>query len=244
MSGGVGPTYNDVNLPREQENKSSRAQASFNGKRHSTPKKIMFLSFRHLSALAVALVLSASGMVSPQDWLFVLFSIVYSYFLFKFAFPKLLSSPEPPVFSQTKNFLIYLYTGAVIGLLLPIAYILDGIFEGDREGIKAAAPHLFLLCSQVFMEGVVFSAWFSIPIQVFVPIFYNSRRIFSIIDWLRNEFSKVNEGYGGSTRRLYIGRGLAIASMAFWCFNLFCFLLPVYLPRAFKRYYSAYKVKD
>ncbi|MFQ6620324.1 hypothetical protein Gotur_001207 [Gossypium turneri] len=30
--------------------------------------------------------------------------------------------------------------------------------------------------------------------------------------------------------------------MGFWCFNLFGFLLPVYLPKAFKMYYSKTKV--
>ncbi|KAA8533708.1 hypothetical protein F0562_031225 [Nyssa sinensis] len=149
------------------------------------------------------------------------------------------------VFGPNNKFLgPYVLIGALIGLFLPIAYICEGIFKGDKEGIKAAAPHLFLLSSQVFMEGVTFSGKFSLPIRVFVPVFYNSRRIFTIVDWLRSEISKVDEGYGGSARRLSFGRGIAIANMAFWCFNLFGFLLPVYLPKAFKIYYSGYKVKN
>ncbi|CAI9774133.1 unnamed protein product [Fraxinus pennsylvanica] len=116
---------------------------------------------------------------------------------------------DPPVFGETNKILsIYVFFGAVIGLFVPIAYILEGFFEGDKEGINAAAPHVFLLSSQIFMEGLSFSE------------------------------------YGGSSRRLYIGRALAIANMAFWCFNLFGFLLPVFLPKAFKRYYSYKKIKD
>ena len=134
--------------------------------------------------------------------------------------------------------------GAIIGLFLPVAYIFEGILEGDKEGIKAAAPHVFLLSSQVFMEGVAFSDRFSIPVRVYVPVFYNTRRILTLVDWLRSEFSKVDHGYAGSARRLYVGRVLAVANMAFWCFNLFGFLLPVYLPKAFKMYYSESKVKD
>ena len=243
MSGGVGPTYNDISLPKEEEFKQNDEPASLKNDT-KTPKKYSSPSLRHYNALAVVLVLAASGMVSPEDIFFVLFSIVYMYFLSKIAFPKL-QPVEPRVIDpQNKLLTRYVLLAAIIGLFLPIAYILEGIFEGVKEGIKAAAPHLFLLSSQVFMEGLAFSGRFSIPIRVFVPVFYNSRRIFSLVEWLRNEFSKVNEGYGSSAWRLYIGRGLAIANMALWCFNLFGFLLPFYLPKAFKTYYSAYKVKD
>lgn len=94
------------------------------------------------------------------------------------------------------------------------------------------------------MEGVAANDSFSTPIRVFVPVFYNSRRIFTLTEWLRNEFAKEDKEYSGSVRRLMVGRALAVANMALWSFNLFGFLLPVYLPRAFKRYYSLYKSKD
>lgn len=95
------------------------------------------------------------------------------------------------------------------------------------------------------MEGVAFSDKFSVPISVFVPVFYNSRRIFTIVEWLRNEIGKVDEEYSGPPGRIYMGRALAIANLVLWCFNLFGFLLPVYLPRAFKKYYASFnKIKD
>ncbi|KAK6936832.1 hypothetical protein RJ641_033862 [Dillenia turbinata] len=55
MSGGVGPTYNDITLPKEDEQKP---QPQF-----SNPKrKRRFLTFRQLNALAVMIVFAASGM--------------------------------------------------------------------------------------------------------------------------------------------------------------------------------------
>ncbi|GMY07238.1 hypothetical protein FCV25MIE_02477 [Fagus crenata] len=247
MSGGVGPTCNDISLPKEQEyeHKESYDQNPLKTST-TTPRKAGFLSFRQLNALALIIIFSASGMVSPEDFAFVFFSFFYLYFISRVAFPPVHPSREPSVFSpQNKVLRLYVLVGAIIGLFLPIAYIFHGIFVGDKQGIKAASPHVFLLASQVFMEGVAFSDRFSLPVRVFVPVGYNARRIFTIVDWLRNEFSKVDEEYGGSKRRLYVGSGLAIANMAFWCFNLFGFLLPVYLPKAFKRYYSGYnKVKD
>ncbi|CAJ1977030.1 unnamed protein product [Sphenostylis stenocarpa] len=244
MSGGVGPTGSDISLPREEQIDHKEHQNHSLHKTITTPRKSGFPSFRHLNCLAVVIVLSASGMIGPEDFAFVAFSIVYMFFISKVAFPSLHSS-EPPVFNpQNKMFALYVFIAAIIGLFGPIAYILDGIFEGDKEGIKAAAPHVFLLASQVFMEGVAFSGRFSIPIRAFVPIFYNSRRIFTIVDWLRSEINKVNEEHSGSARRIYVGRVLAVANMAFWCFNLFGFLLPVYLPRVFKLYYSSHKEKE
>lgn len=260
MSGGVGPTCNDISLPKDDEvahkiqddpatslkkiktsitqNTSSTAAAAA----ATPPHKAGFFSFRQLNSLAVIIVLSASGMVSPEDFAFVLFSFVYMYFISKVAFPITHPSNESSVFDPKNKVLgLYVMVGAVFGFFLPIAYIFEGIFEGDKEGIKAAAPHVFLLASQVFMEGVAFSDRFSTPIRAFVPVFYNTKRVFTLVDWLRSEVSKDDEEYGGSARRLYVGRALAVANMGFWCFNLFGFLLPVYLPKAFKKYYSGNK---
>ncbi|XP_014512564.1 uncharacterized protein LOC106771156 [Vigna radiata var. radiata] len=244
MSGGVGPTGSDISLPREEQVHKEHEEHSLH-KTITTPRKSSFPSFRHLNCLAVIIVLSASGMICPQDFAFVAFSVVYILFLSKVVFPSLHPSKETTIFNpQNKMFALYIFIAAIIGLFAPIAYILDGIFEGDKEGIKAAAPHVFLLASQVFMEGVTYYGGFSIPIRAFVPIFYNSRRIFTIVDWLRSEINKVNEEHSGSARRIFVGRVLAVANMAFWCYNLFGFLLPVYLPRVFKLYYSAPKEKD
>ena len=137
-----------------------------------------------------------------------------------------------------------MFIGAIIGLYTPIAYILEGNFDGENEGIKAAAPHILLLASQVFMEGVALSERFSSSIRAFVPVFYNSRRIFTIVDWLRNEIYKTTEEHSGSARRTYVGRALAVTNMAFWCFNPFGIPLPVYLLEVSKMYYFGYKEKD
>ncbi|KAJ0042744.1 hypothetical protein Pint_17477 [Pistacia integerrima] len=238
----------DITLPKEDEVafKQQDDPSSTKNTAAATPSKAAgFLSFRQLNALAVIIVFSASGMVSLEDFAFVIFSVIYLYFLSKVAFPTLHPTREPRVYDPNNRVLrLYVLAAAVIGLLLPIAYIFEGILEGDKEGIQAAAPHVFLLSSQVFMEGLAFSDRFSTPIRVFVPVFYNSRRIFTLVDWLKSEISKVEGEYGGSARRLYIGRALAVTNMALWCFNLFGFLLPFYLPKAFKKYYSALKVKD
>ncbi|WCJ36673.1 hypothetical protein M5689_017858 [Euphorbia peplus] len=210
----------------------------------SQSRKPSFLSSTQLTSLAIITTLAANTLISLQDLAFVIFSIIYIYFLSIFAFPPPNPPQKPSVFDPKNRILpIYVSVGALVGLFLPLIYILQGIFSGNKEGVRAAAPHLFLLSCQVYLEGVVFSDKFAIPIHVFVPVFYNSKRIFSIVEWLVSEFSDVKEGSG---RRVQIGRGLALANMAFWGYNLFGFLLPVYLPRAFSKYYSIFssKVKD
>ncbi|KAL1823707.1 hypothetical protein ACET3Z_010485 [Daucus carota] len=137
----------------------------------------------------------------------------------------------------------YIIVTGIIGLVVPVAYVTEGFFFGHKESIKPAVPHLFLLLCQVFMEGVGFSDKFSLPIRVYVPVVYNSVRISTLIEWLRDEFSME---YGGgdsasssSAIRIYAGRSIVVANMVLWCFNLFGFLLPVWLPKIFKLYYSS-----
>ncbi|KVI07140.1 uncharacterized protein LOC112510520 [Cynara cardunculus var. scolymus] len=235
MSGGVGPSDNIV-LRQETKHKQSEQPPI-----KKSPLRRGILSFQQLNALALVVVLSASGMVAMEDLIFVVLSFFYMFFLSKVAFPTLSPSHNKPVFDDDNHLLsLYCFLGAVVGLFLPVAYIFEGILEGDKEGIKAATPHVFLLGSQLFLEGVAFSDRFSLPMRALVPVVYNSTRIFTVMEWVKSEISKV-EGSGsfrGSHRRLIMGRVLAIANMVYWSFNLLGFLLPVYLPRAFKRYYS------
>lgn len=237
MSGRVGPSC-DISLPKEEEQPHEKQSS-----KQPTPTRRTrgFLTFRQLNCLAIMTVLAASGMVGFQDLALVVFSIIYMHFLSKFAFPTLSPADRVPVFDRNSKILNhYVLFAAIIGLFLPILYVFEGILEGDKEGIKAAVPHVFLLASQVFMEGFSVSDRFSLPIRVFVPVFYNSVRMFTLLEWLNNEMIKVGVGEGFTrSRRLYVGRALAVVNFGFWAYNLLGFLLPVYLPRAFKIYYTA-----
>ncbi|KAK4283061.1 hypothetical protein QN277_000060 [Acacia crassicarpa] len=248
MSGGVGPVGSDITIPKEQEGIHKEHQ---DPNHHHSLKihkiKSTFLSFPQLNSLAVIIILASSGMVSLEDFSFLIFSFIYLFFISKIAFPVKPNFSYPPVFDRKNKILrLYVHIGAIIGLYAPIAYILVGTYEGDKEGIKAASPHLLLLASQIFMEGVAFTGKFSPPSRAFVPVLYNSRRIFTIVDWLRTEMYKAQaqDSGGGSDMRVMVGRVLAVANMMFWCYNLFGFLLPVYLPKVFKMYYSGNKEKE
>ncbi|KAF7813143.1 plant/K24M7-17 protein [Senna tora] len=243
MSGGVGPTGSDISLPKDPQNPNHPHKNPQIPTTTASQIKANLLSFSHLNALSAALILASTGLVPLQDLLFVLFSLLYLPIISHLAFPSKPHTTYPkPLNNTTKLFSLYIAIGAIVGLYAPIAYLLEGTYEGDKEGIKAATPHLFLLASQVVMEGVVFTEGFSPPTRAFVPVFYNSRRIFSIVDWIRREMGDGDRG-DVSGRRVVVGRMLAVGNMVFWCYNLFGFLLPVYLPRVFKVYHSVHKEK-
>ncbi|KAI3762480.1 hypothetical protein L1987_52910 [Smallanthus sonchifolius] len=233
MSGGVGPS-GDILLTQESKHEQHHPLAE-------TRLHRGIFSFRQLNALAVAVVLSASGMVTLEDFAFVIFSFFYMYLLSKFAFPTLSPSHNHPVFNNNNRILmVYSFIGSGVGIFLPVAYVFEGVIEGDKEGIKAATPHVFLLASQFFLEGVAYSDQFSSPMRVLVMVVYNSARMFSLMEWVRCEMMKELHG---SSRRLFVGRVLAVVNLVYWGFNLFGFLLPFYLPRVFKRYYLVGNVR-
>ena len=236
MSGGVGPTYNDIALPKEEEHHATG----------ETSTAARFFSFQQLNILAVILVLSASGLVTIEDFLFTLLALIYFFFLSKLIFPPHKNpNRDAPLTSPTnKIFRLYVASAGIVGLLIPICYIFQGFLEDDKRGVNAAAPHVFLLASQVFMEGIAATCGFSAPARILVPVVYNARRILTLVEWIMNEFSREAPEYGKRTvsvRRMYAGKVLAAVNLGIWSFNLFGVLIPVYLPRAFKRYYGSSK---
>ncbi|EOA15209.1 hypothetical protein CARUB_v10028600mg [Capsella rubella] len=231
MSGGVGPTYNDITLPKEEQHQTQTS---------STGKTAGFFSFRQLNILAIIIVLAASGLVTIEDFIFTILTLIYFFFLSKLIFPPHNNpSRDAPLTSSTnKIFRIYVTSAGIVGLLIPICYIFEGIVEDDKSGVSAAAPHVFLLASQVFMEGVAASFGFSAPARILVPIVYNARRVLTLVEWILSEFSREYGTGTVSARRMYAGKVLAAVNLGIWSFNLFGVLIPVYLPRAFKRYYG------
>ncbi|CAN6446082.1 unnamed protein product [Victoria cruziana] len=234
MSGGVGPVSKDIRLPDDE----SPLPSSLSLPSKYTPRFFRFLSLRQLNAFAVIVVLAFGGLVSIFDVAFLLLSFAYTTFIARFAFPLRVDHPRASgTFKQGSKLLgLYVALGALIGIVAPVVYLGEGVVRGDRESVKAAAPHLFLLCSQVLVEGWVDSGGYSAAARAFVPVYYNARRVSAVYDWVVAEFQK-GLGQVRSPLRLQIGRALSVVNLGFWCFNLFFFLLPVYLPRVMKLHY-------
>ncbi|KMZ76240.1 hypothetical protein ZOSMA_105G00710 [Zostera marina] len=128
-------------------------------------------------------------MADLQDAVFFAFSIIYTAVLEKNCVVCIFKTVKAAgFFVNCVWWKMYVIFRAVIAIFLLLLYI---VFEGHKYTTKvsSAVPHLFLFCTQVFMEGMTITWNFSLPIQLFVPIFYNSRGLFTIDHWLVADFT-------------------------------------------------------
>ncbi|KAG9144583.1 hypothetical protein Leryth_010802 [Lithospermum erythrorhizon] len=195
-----------------------------------------------LQLVAFIMVFSASGLVPVFDLIFPAFSSVYFILLSRLAFPshgKSLDSPE--IFQGSRLFRFYVIVGTTVGLFLPLAYVLGGFARGDEHAVRSATPHLFLLSFQILTENIISGlSLFSPPVRALVPLLYTVRRIFVILDWVQDVWINKTLPPTAPIQDVawyWFGRVLAAANMAYFSTNLFCFLIPRFLPRAFERYF-------
>jgi len=184
--------------------------------------------------IVLTLVLMASGLVPLRDVLFAGFASAYFVLFGKYVYPCPTEPQPSTLFPNNRLLRRYVAFAGLIAIPTPMAYILGSYIKGDQVAMNAAAPHLFLIACQVLSELMVvsLSTPVSLPVRMMVPVFYNTRRLFTIATWLETEFARTTDDRGW----LFFGRGLAVANMAIWAYNLFCFLLPVYLPLTFKKH--------
>lgn len=142
-------------------------------------------SFRviELQLMAFIVVFSASGLVPLIDILFPVVISIYAVVIGKLVFPRY-KNAELSVFKGNRVFQAYVIFGTLVGLFLPLAYVLGGFARNDQEAVRAATPHLFLLSCQVLSENLVSGLQiFSLPVRALMPLMYNTRRLFALVDW-------------------------------------------------------------
>lgn len=204
-------------------------------------------SLLQLHVTGLILVLTSSGLVPILDITFALFTSVYMGFLNQVVFKPVSIGKPPNVMAGEGMAQKYAILTAGVGLVLPAGYVLGAFVQGDQKALKAASPHLFLLSCQILSENVAFSLnRVSLPIRALVPLFYNTRRLFTLMAWVKVEMNKGLESMDGhagtplltAAQWIMVGRSLAILNMAVWTINLFVFLIPVLLPKTFKKHYE------
>lgn len=198
-----------------------------------------------LQLVAFIMVFSASGLVPLLDLIFPALASAYLLLLSRFAFPSLgttaCTSSHEILFQGSRFFRLYMVTGTSVGLFLPLAYVLGGFARGDQLAVRSATPHLFLLSFQILTENIISGlSLFSPPVRALVPLLYTVRRIFVLIDWIRdvwiNKTLPPNAQFKVVTW-YWFGKGLAVANLTYFSINLFGFLIPQFLPRAFEKYF-------
>lgn len=196
-----------------------------------------------LQLVAFILVFSASGLVPLVDLVSPLFVSLYLLALSRWAFPSYRNPGNAAeVFHGSRMFQFYVVVGTTVGLFLPLSYVLGGFARGDQEAVRSATPHLFLLSFQILSENLIMGlSIFSPPVRVLVPLLYTVRRVFLLIDWTHAMFFKTKMPENPRFQEkiwIWFGRGLASANLIYFTINLFCFLIPRFLPRAFERYFK------
>lgn len=199
-----------------------------------------------LQLVAFIMVFSVSGLVPLLDLIFPAFTSAYILALSRLAFPHHRGSPRssvsPELFQGSRFFRLYVILGSTVGLFLPLAYVLGGFARGDEHAVRSATPHLFLLSFQILTENVISGlSLFSPPLRALVPLLYTVRRIFVIMDWMQDVWVNKTlpaDAHPKDVAWYWFGRGLAVANVAYFSTNLFCFLIPRFLPRAFERYFN------
>lgn len=194
-----------------------------------------------LQLVAFILVFSASGLVPLVDLVSPVFVSLYLLALSRWAFPSYKKpGSAKEVFHGSRMFQLYVIVGTTVGLFLPLSYVLGGFARGDQAAVRSATPHLFLLSFQILSENIITGlSIFSPPVRALVPLLYTVRRVFLLFDWTHATFfdSKVSENPRFQEKIwIWFGRSLASANLIYFTINLFCFLIPRFLPRAFERY--------
>jgi hypothetical protein len=142
-----------------------------------------------LQLVAFIVVFSASGLVPVVDLLFPVFISIYAFLLNSTVFTSYGKPEALQVFKGNRLFQIYIILGTIIGLFLPLAYVLGGFARGDQTAVRAATPHLFLLSFQVLSENLISGlSIFSLPVRALLPILYSMRRLFSLNGWITSTF--------------------------------------------------------
>ncbi|KAK3035858.1 hypothetical protein RJ639_032995 [Escallonia herrerae] len=204
-----------------------------------------------LQLVAFIMVFSVSGLVPLLDLVFPAFASAYLIVLSRLVFPAHGSTTESlEIFRGSRLFRLYVILGTTFGLFLPLAYVLGGFARGDDHAVRSATPHLFLLSFQILTENIISGlSLFSPPVRALVPLLYTVRRIFVIIDWIQDVWMNKTLPANAQFQMLissliaqdvawyWFGKSLAVANLVYFSINLFGFLIPRFLPRAFERYF-------
>ncbi|XP_002977314.2 uncharacterized protein LOC9639078 [Selaginella moellendorffii] len=196
-----------------------------------------------LQLVAFIIVFSASGLVPLLDLAFPVFASLYAFFLGSVVFPNYHKhrSAAPEVFKGNRLFQLYVILGTLMGLFLPLAYVLGGFARGDQASVRAATPHLFLLSVQILSENLISGlALFSLPVRALLPILYTARRLIALSSWVHITLTMTIPPQHDFRKAAWVwfGRSLAIGNLMYYSINLLGFLIPLFLPRAFERYFQ------
>jgi hypothetical protein len=136
--------------------------------------------------------------------------------------PVSVKTPLGFAFSRSRDYFRWLKLGEILGFFGPLVLMVSTKLGDSRFALPAAtapliARPLFLSSCQAATEHVVTRRVTTpLPIRILAPILYNWIRIGYLWNWAVSDMV-----LGG------VGRGLAIANLAYTTINLWGFLIPI-----------------
>ncbi|KAJ0988843.1 hypothetical protein J5N97_007199 [Dioscorea zingiberensis] len=231
--------------PRSDPDETAAVKPSASSKQPTVLGGVMgSLRVIELQLVVFIMIFSASGLVPILDLIYPAFASGYVLLLSRLAFPAVRSRSEGgrDIFKGGRLFRAYVVVGTTVGLFLPLAYVLGGFARGDEHAVRSATPHLYLLSFQILTENIISGLEiFSPPVRAMVPLLYTVRRIFVVVDWMYDVWLNKTLPATATFQDvawMWFGRVLAVANMVYFSINLFGFLLPQFLPRAFEKYFK------
>ncbi|KAL2631651.1 hypothetical protein R1flu_016337 [Riccia fluitans] len=221
------------------ERSSDDAPASNERKNPNTRSSRSVLICKHMVLVSCTLIFLAAGWVPREDILFAIFTSIYIEFMNRKIFPAVSSSLFPGMF-RGRIFKVYLQSAFVLGMILPLVYVIGAFVQGDLTAVKEAVPSLFLILVQTHSEFYTYlRPKYSLMIRALVPIMYNTRRIFTIWRWTLFLFSSeaVDSAFSSEGWNRF-GQVVAVIQVILWNYNLFAFLLPIFLPGMIRQYHE------
>ena len=140
--------------------------------------------------------------------------------------PSLLANPLGYSLTESYIYRLWLITGAIFGLIIPLGSIMFQVLirrQRDTTALLCAGP-VFLICCQAWTESVFRQLAVPLPLRILVPLIFNTRRIGSLWEWAFAPSLGI------------FSRTLGLLNYLYWSVNLFGFLLPI----AALRYIRAY----
>ncbi|EJK58948.1 hypothetical protein THAOC_20889 [Thalassiosira oceanica] len=159
--------------------------------------------------------------------------------------PNLIANPLGYAMTGSKRYRRWLRLGAVIGLLLPLAMLIE--LSIDSSGAWLSLPSgcsvsrvrmllgcpVFLLCTQALTEAVARIALLPLPLRILIPVSYNLMRLSTIHCWAfpANPIPRTIQALG-------------VTNLIYWYANLLFFLVPVGVVRYMRAHFFAVEATE
>ncbi|CAD6261149.1 unnamed protein product [Miscanthus lutarioriparius] len=192
-----------------------------------------------LQLVAFIMVFSASGLVPLIDLVFPVATTIYLLAISRRCTPSSTPPARPPRPRRSSAAATLATSIVIVTKVTNLEQAVPGVRGAGHDG--GSVPAAGARAGRILTENVVGSLGaFSPPVRALVPLLYTVRRVFVIVDWVYDVWANRALTRAATAQEavwMWFGRYLAAANLLYFSANLFVFLIPRFLPRAFEKYF-------